>query len=132
MVGQPLCLVAGARARGAWRVVLDDARGAAGSLRAALGSGASGRARMLREMCLVASRARWQKQYQGPRARRVMLVLYVSAARRGPVGRSVLVLLWRAPAFARVRVLAVLDTSAVGRLGTPICTHPREIPAIWG
>ena len=54
MVGQPLCLVAGARARGAWRVVLDDARGAAGSLLKGLGRRRShGRARML---CAVPSR----------------------------------------------------------------------------
>ena len=60
-------------------------------------------------------------------ARGVMLVLYVSATRRGAVGG----LSWFCGArlFARVRVLAVLDTSAVGRLGTPICTNPREIPA---
>jgi hypothetical protein len=57
-----------------------------------------------------------------------MLVLYVSAARRGPVGG----LSWFCGArlaFARVRVLAVLDTSAVGRLGTPLCPAKREIPA---
>ena len=43
-----MCLVAGARARGGWRVVLDDARGAAGSLLKGLGRRRShGRARML-------------------------------------------------------------------------------------
>ena len=86
MVGQPLCLVAGARARGGWRVVLDDARGAAGSLLKGLGRRRShGRARMLL-LCLLVCESCVAKKYQGRRPRGVMLVLYVSAARRGPVG----------------------------------------------
>ena len=56
MVGQPLCLVAGARAGGGWRVVFTRRAGRCGlAAGVALGSARLGRARML---CAVPSRLR--------------------------------------------------------------------------
>ena len=69
-------------------------------------------------LCAVPSRLRklrGEKISRTPAARRHACLLRLRDA-PGTGRRSVLVL-WCAPAFARVRVLAVLDTSAVGRLG---------------
>ena len=93
MVGQPLCLVAGARARGGWRVVLDDARGAAGSLRALAGLLRVSGERGCCVLCLLVCESCVAKKYQGRRPRGVVLVLYVSATRLGPVGGLFVVLL---------------------------------------
>ena len=87
MVGAALvCRFVRARAGGAWRVVLDDARGAAGSLRASLGLWRVSGERGCCVLCLLVCESCVAKKYQGRPTRRVMLVLYVSAARRGPVG----------------------------------------------
>ena len=57
-----MCLVAGARARGGWRVVLDDARGAAGSLRASLGAGASRESADVVCCAFSSAKAAWRKK----------------------------------------------------------------------
>ena len=82
MVGQPLCLVAGARARGGWRVVLDDARGAAGSLRASLGSGASRESADVACCAFSFAKAAWRKNIKDA-GREASCSSYTSPRRAG-------------------------------------------------